>query len=356
MMDLGKVKPGLTLRIPFGSFAAATGAPSATTNFAAADIQIYKDGGTTQRASSSGITVTADVDGLTGVNWIQIDLADNTTADFYAAGSEYVVVVSDVTIDTQTVRFPIARFLIGLYGEIFATQIATLSSQTSFTLVSGSANDGAYVGSVVYIHAAASSIQCCMGIVSAYTGSTKTVTLVADPAVYTIAAKDNIMFFPKTGAVASVIGNVGGSVGSVAAGVNAIQFAGQTVVAAGSVTLPSTVASTTNITGGTMTTTTNLTNAPTAGDLTATMKTSVKTQITDALNVDTYAEQGQGTPPATATFRAMLQWVYMAWRNKSTQTSSQYSLYADDTTTLIAKSSAADDGTTLTIGEKATGP
>lgn len=40
-------------------------------------------------------------------------------------------------------------------------------------------------------------------------------------------------------------------------------------------TFPITVASTTNITGGTVTTVTNLTNAPTAGDFTAAMKTSL---------------------------------------------------------------------------------
>ncbi len=57
---------------------------------------------------------------------------------------------------------------------------------------------------------------------------------------------------------------------------NATQFAGQTITAAAGVTLPSSVASPTNITAGTITTTTNLTNAPTAGDFTATMKTSLQ--------------------------------------------------------------------------------
>jgi hypothetical protein len=56
---------------------------------------------------------------------------------------------------------------------------------------------------------------------------------------------------------------------------NATQFAGQTITAAAGVTLPATVASTTNITAGTITTVTNLTNAPTSGDFTATMKTSL---------------------------------------------------------------------------------
>lgn len=54
----------------------------------------------------------------------------------------------------------------------------------------------------------------------------------------------------------------------------------QTASAAGTVTFPaSTLASTTNITAGTITTTTNLTNAATAGDFTATMKTSIGTAV-----------------------------------------------------------------------------
>lgn len=91
-----------------------------------------------------------------------------------------------------------------------------------------------------------------------------------------------------SGSVGSVTGNVGGnvvgSVASVTARVtaNSDQLAGQTVTAAAGVTFPTSVASPTNITAGTITTTTNLTNAATAGDLTATMKTSVTTAATAA--------------------------------------------------------------------------
>ncbi len=52
-------------------------------------------------------------------------------------------------------------------------------------------------------------------------------------------------------------------------------------------TFPSgTIASTTNITAGTIATVTNLTNAPTAGDLTATMKTSVQTACDAAVTAN----------------------------------------------------------------------
>lgn len=61
--------------------------------------------------------------------------------------------------------------------------------------------------------------------------------------------------------------------------VNATKLAGQTITAAAGVTFPTSVASPTNITAGTITTATNLTNAPTAGDFTATMKTSIGTAV-----------------------------------------------------------------------------
>ncbi len=62
------------------------------------------------------------------------------------------------------------------------------------------------------------------------------------------------------------VAQFGGSNGTFSSGrpeVNATHFAGQTITAAAGVTLPSSVASPTNITAGTITTATNLTNLPT---------------------------------------------------------------------------------------------
>jgi len=64
--------------------------------------------------------------------------------------------------------------------------------------------------------------------------------------------------------------------------VDMAKLAGQTITAAAGVTFPSSIASPTNITAGTITTVTNLTNAPTNGDFTATMKTSITTAATAA--------------------------------------------------------------------------
>lgn len=72
------------------------------------------------------------------------------------------------------------------------TTIATLASQTSFTLTAGSADDDAYNGSIVVVEDAATATQKAVGVVSDYTGSTKTITLLNDPGVFTMAVADTI--------------------------------------------------------------------------------------------------------------------------------------------------------------------
>lgn len=72
------------------------------------------------------------------------------------------------------------------------TTIATLASQTSFTLTAGSADNDAYNGAVVVVTDSATSTQKAVGSVSDYVGATKTVTLTSDPGVFTMAVGDTI--------------------------------------------------------------------------------------------------------------------------------------------------------------------
>lgn len=120
--------------------------------------------------------------------------------------------------------------------------------------------------------------------------------------------------------------------------------------------LPAAPASTTNITAGTITTVTNLTNAPTAGDLTATMKTSVTTAATASLATTTYAEPAQGAPGATVSLADKISFLYKAWRNKSTQSATTYSLFNDDAATVDHKATVSDSGTVFTRSETTSGP
>lgn len=194
--DMGIVQPGTTLYIPFHTFDSNDPSASVTlTGLATTDIEIYKDGSATQRASDSGYAL-LDTDGIdfdttTGIHGISINLADNTTAGFYAAGSQYWVVIASVTVDAATVNFVLCTFRIGYPNARLNTTIATLASQTSFTLTVGPAEDDALNGFYCLIHDVASAVQCGHAIISDYTGSTKTVTLAAGT-TFTAAATDNI--------------------------------------------------------------------------------------------------------------------------------------------------------------------
>jgi len=110
------VYSGDVLPIFFDSFDGGTGASITLTGLAVTDIEIYKDGSTTRRASDAGYTLLdtdgIDFDSITGIHGFSIDTGDNTDAGFYAVGSWYHVVVSSVTIDGQTVSFIAAAFRI----------------------------------------------------------------------------------------------------------------------------------------------------------------------------------------------------------------------------------------------------
>lgn len=77
------------------------------------------------------------------------------------------------------------------YGQILQrTTIATLSTQTSFTLTAGSADNDAYNGCVMVIEDAATAAQKAVAVIGDYVGATKTITLLNDPAIFTMAVGD----------------------------------------------------------------------------------------------------------------------------------------------------------------------
>ena len=111
MINIGNANVDQTIYIPFNTYDS-SGASVTVTYLAVGDISIHKDGGTTQRTSSNGITLLINYDGVNGNHLITIDLSDNTDAGFYAAGSDYSVRLEGITVDTQTLNSWIALFSI----------------------------------------------------------------------------------------------------------------------------------------------------------------------------------------------------------------------------------------------------
>ena len=95
---------------------------------------------------------------------------------------------------------------------------------------------------------------------------------------------------------------------------------------------------------------------PASGTISTLTAANINTEVVDALNVDTYAEPGQGAPAATATLAAKVGYLYKAWRNKKDNDGTTTNLYADDATTVDQKQATSEAAGTVTKGEWATGP
>ena len=178
---------GETFDIKFTSRSFSTGAP--TTLAGTPVVSAYEDNSLTQ--ITAGITLTVDFDSLTGLNNVRVVA---TGANGFERGKSYNLVITTGTVGgVSVVGEVIGSFSIDRERSdvvLISTTIATLASQTSFTLSEGSADNSAYLNQMVIITDQATRLQKALGLVSAYTGGTLTVTLDADPGIFTMAVGD----------------------------------------------------------------------------------------------------------------------------------------------------------------------
>lgn len=111
---LGDFAEDATVYMPFNTFDSNDPAASVTiTDLVAGDVHIHKDGSTTQKTTSNGITVSIDFDTITGNHLISIDTSNDTgDAGFWVTGSDYHVRVEGTTVDAGTINAWIGHFSI----------------------------------------------------------------------------------------------------------------------------------------------------------------------------------------------------------------------------------------------------
>ena len=173
-MTLGDYRPGDTIDFKFTTFRPSTGA--AFTLGGTPAISVYKDNSTTQ--STAGVTLTADFDALTGLNHVRITTSSDAT--FYADGSTFECVITTGTVDSvSVVGSCVGRFTLRDQACLYPTT----AGRTLDVSTGGEA-----------------------GIDLANVGSPTTTLALTNTTIST------------SQQVASVSGNVSGSVGSVATG------------------------------------------------------------------------------------------------------------------------------------------
>lgn len=234
------------------------------------------------------------------------------------------------------------------------TTIATLTSQTDFTLTDGSADNDAYNDSVIIVEDVTTAAQKAIGLISDYVGATKQVLLTVDPAIFTIVAGDKVAIIPKS-ALFGWLGTIVSALisGRVDANAQVVgDKTGYTLTTAEQDAIVDKVWD--ELQSGHVT-------ANTFGEFldvvlsTRSTPAQVNTEVSDVIKTDTIAEIAQGIPDATPTLEDAIMLIYMALRNKLDITSSFKEVH-NDAGTVITKKALTDDATTYSEAEMEAGP
>ena len=313
MVNLGDRAVGTTICLDFNTHKA-DGTPITLAGTPA--ISVYKNSTT---ESTSGVTLTVDYDSRTGMHHVVIDTS--SSGSFYATDNDFSVVITTGTVDSiSVVGTVVGRFSLGRANISHITSTAQTARDigASVLLSSGSGTgqldftSGVVKANLTQIDGAANGTHATgmvpadardilgTAISSPATAGVLDVNIknIANAVVNTanaqigvnVVSQANIDFgaLQKASLNAATPASVTGAVGSIATnGITSSSIATDAINAASikadAVTkIQNGLATPTNITAGTITTVTNLTNAPTNGDLTTTMKTSVTTAATAA--------------------------------------------------------------------------
>lgn len=283
------------------------------------DIFIYKNGDAAQKTTSNGLTLSSPFDATVGVHSLVIDTSNDTgDIGFWTPGSTYTIVLwaDDETVGgTKPVKI-LGQFTIGMIADSVwdEPKAAHNNANTMGQQVRYSADAAAYLNQMILTSN------------TAQAGASNSITLNAGASSVTDQYKNNlIIVYSGTGA---------GQARAI------VSYNGTTKVA------------TVEPAWGTNPSSGSLFMILAASSLTTGQ---INTEVVDALNVDTYAEPGQGAPGATVSLTAKIGYLYKAWRNRHTQSSSTYTLYADDASTVDQTAATADNGTQFSRSE-ITGP
>jgi hypothetical protein len=343
MSYYGDIAPGQVIRIPWGSNSAAGASITRATN---GTVSVYKDANTTQ--TTNGVTDTEDFDSLTGVHWLAIDTSADTA--FYAAGSDFTIVVTGAVIDGETVNGVLASFSIWNRGvpAMAKGRVGAASTTGTVILPSGAVTADDIVNGAMFYNLTKGEAR----VIVDSDLSDNSVSV--DPALQTAPDSGDIFIILPSPpgptdpdyleqVEASSLGTTAEAEVSNALEAALLAHEVATISDLDAVVVPLQAAIDAVLvdTG---------TDGVVVASLAAQAKADVNAEVLDVLNVDTFAEPG-AVPAATASLVAKLGWVFTVLRNKITQTSATQTLRNDADNASIATSSISDNGTTFTRNE-----
>jgi hypothetical protein len=145
---LGDKRDGSTVYLWIPTYDS-TGAGTTVSALVVGDIKVYKDGGVTPRAATSGYAILGpDFNAVTGLAGVTIDLSDNGTAGFFQRGHEYEIDVGPFTVSAITTVHCSASFGLeynaSANDDQFTATVSVVDSQTKLRLTGGVGGAGRY--------------------------------------------------------------------------------------------------------------------------------------------------------------------------------------------------------------------
>lgn len=368
-------------------------------------VSVYKGNadGTEKTSAEAYITLTVDFDGKTGLNHVEIDLSTNA---FWATGNDYQIVITTGTVNGNSVvgevvadfsienRYASVDLVDDVWDEVLTGSthndptsagrrlrqveeaivhasgvIAAVTNGHTFTLDAGAVATGDYyIGERLTITEGAGAGQ--SRIITAYTAG-KVITLDSD---FVTNPNTSSLYEIDSADVSVAISDIDLAKGFVATYTNTTTITLDAGALADADYYVDTMIIFTHGTGAGQS---RLITAYTAGrvaTLSPALDTALDTttayhvqavpitpkltnaEMVDVVNVDTITLPGQEAPPLNPTRTEMSAWIYKTLRNRKTQTATLWQLLADNETTVDAKATVSDDGTTAVKQEIESGP
>ena len=305
--------------------------------------------------TTAGRTLDVSVGGEAGVDWANVG---SPTTALALTGT---TIATTQQVDVNTIKTQVVTCGAGVTVLASVGTAATNTAQTGDNFARLGAPAGASVSAdVAAVKADTAAVKVKTDFLPSVTaGAAGGVFIAGTNAATTVTTAFTTTFTGNlTGSVASVTGAVGSVTGLTASNLDATVSSRMATYAQPTgflaATFPVTVASTTNITAGTITTVTAVTGL-TASNLDATVSSratpaQVNTEVLDVIAVDT-TTQPASVLSATPTIKEILQWLGALSRNKRTQSTNTETLYADDGSTVVATSAKSDASSLFTRGE-----
>lgn len=369
-MYLGNFAVGDTIDLKFTTVTT-TGAP--TTLAGTPAISVYKSNSTAQ--STTGVTLTADFDSVTGLNHVRITTGSDGT--FYAGANDFQVIITTGTVGgTSVVGYLVASFSLtnrvanvtAIDGQATSGNNATLNlKQLNVSNSGGDAIVAASTGSNgnginASGNGTGSGVKGTGGAtgrgIYAVGGATSGAGIRAEG---TNNAPGLLGVGQGTGAGIEADGGASGPGEKWVGGATSGAGLSITTTSGDGISVAPTAGHGMNLaangtskhgllaTGGTAGTSDGIKGAAGTGG------TDIRGIVAD-VSVTTRAEPGQGVPAATSTLASKVDYLFKFLRNRTTQTATTLKVYADDATTVDHKATVSDDSTTFDRGEIASGP